>query len=106
MLLPGWSLKQLPTRLQNGNEKNEDVEVALDMVDILDEEDNMDREDMEAEEMDEVEMDVVEEEAEAGVPRSLMAGAPRWQAESLRWAGHNMRHLTTVAGPREFGCPN
>ena len=52
------------------------------------------------------EMDVVEEEAEAGVPRSLMAGAPRWQAESLLWAGHNMRHLTTVAGPREFGCPN
>jgi hypothetical protein len=53
----------------------------------------------------EVQKEEVEVE-EAGVPGSLMAGGPHWEAESLQQAGHNMRHQTSVASLGEFGCPN
>ena len=97
--------KQPPTRLLNGSAKKEGdknlAELLRDRVDILDRVDIMDKGEVEAGEMDEGE-DVAEE----GVPKSLMAGAPRLQAESLQWAGHIIRHLTKVASPNEFGCPN
>ena len=91
------------TRRLNGNERKEGdrnlADILRDMVDIQDRVDNMDKGEVEA---GEEEVDVVGE----GVPKSLMAGAPRLQAESLQWAGHIIRHLTKVASPNEFGCPN
>ena len=48
----------------------------------------------------------LKEEGEA--PRShkdVVEGA-RSQADCLDMAGHNMRHPTSVASLKEFGCPN
>ena len=96
-------LKQPLTRRLNGNEKSEGdknlADILKDMVDIQDRVDNMDKGEVEA---GEKEVDV----AGVGVPKSLMAGDPKLQAECLHRAGHNMRHLAKVASPDEFGCPN
>ena len=98
-------LKQPLTRRPNGNERKEDdknlADILRDMVDIRDRVDNVDKEEVVAGEMD-MGVDVAEE----GVLRSLMAEDPRLQAECLHWAGHNIRHLTKVGSPNEFGCPN